>query len=312
MEKKTDALPALRDPLPGALEVKGAENEKAAALVPLTARPLVDQFKGMAKEPLPEKAQEILLAVAADEDVELRIDRPRGGGRTVELLYVPHSHYRQRLSRAVGAGAWALHKDQEPKMDSQDGFVYWSGSLYILGRYIASAIGQQRYVPGNSRMSFADAVEGSKSDCLVRCCKDLGMFMELWTPSWRDGWYERNAERVAKARGNGGGGAAPSGGSTAQKADLPIDEVRCDIAELPPSKVVGKNKRVFTATCIDEKQDQFVVSTFSQTVASNLKHAKENGLKVRMQREGPNSYNEYRIVRMMLIDGPEEGDTSGK
>ncbi len=298
-EKKTEALPALRDPQPGALvEAKPGE------LVPVEARPLPDQFKGMATKPLPAKAQEVLLDPPSDEDVELRIDRLKNGG-TVELLYVPHSKYRQRLSRAVGAGAWALHKDQEPKMDPQDGQVYWSGSLYILGQYIASAIGQQRYIPGNSRMSFADAVEGSKSDCLVRCCKDLGMFMELWTPSWRDGWYGRNEERVAKQR-KGGSGGAPSVGGPRRKSDLPVDEVRCDVAELAPSKVVGKdNKRVYKATCIDEKQEQFVVATFSSTIAKNIQHAHENGLKMKMEREGPNDYGEYRIKRLMLIDGPE-------
>ena len=301
MEKQTEKLPALRDEQPGGLIAKP---EPGAELVPAQAHPLADQFKGMAKEPLPEKAQEILLAEPSDDTVELRIDRLKSG-KTVELLYVPHSHYRQRLSRAVGAGAWALHKDQEPKMDPEDGQVYWSGSLYILGRYIASAIGQQKYVPGNARMSFADAVEGSKSDCLVRCCKDLGMFMELWTPSWRDGWYERNGKRVEKQR-KGGSGGAPSGGGPRRMSDLPVDEIRCDIAELAPSKVVGKdNKRVYKATCIDEKQEQFIVATFSSTIAKNIQHAHENGLKVKMTREGPNDYNEYRIKQLMLIDGPE-------
>ncbi len=301
MDEKTEKLPAVLDPNPGALKVA---NLKQGEIELVQARPLPDQFKGMAMKPLPAKAQEVLLDPPSDGDVELRIDRLKSG-KTVELLYVPHSKYRQRLSRAVGAGAWALHKDQEPKMDPQDGQVYWSGSLYILGQYIASAIGQQRYVPGNSRMSFADAVEGSKSDCLVRCCKDLGMFMELWTPSWRDGWYERNEERAAKQR-KGGGGGASSMGAPRRKSDLPVDEVRCDVAELAPSKLVGKdNKRVYKATCIDEKQEQFAVSTFSSTIAKNLQHAHENGLKVKMEREGPNDYSEYRIKRLMLIDGPE-------
>lgn len=303
-QEKTEKLPAVRPPEVEAI-AKLARGE--VQIVPQQARPLVDQFKGMAMKPLPAKAQEVLLAPSSDEEVELRIDRLKSG-KTVEIIYVPHSKYRQRLSHAVGAGAWALHKDQEPKMDSQDGQVYWSGSLYILGQYIASAIGQQRYIPDNSRMSFADAVEGSKSDCLVRCCKDLGMFMELWTPSWRTGWYERNADRVSKQR-KGGGGGAPSGGGPRRKSDLPVDEVRCDIAELAPSKTVGKdNKRVYKATCIDEKQKQFVVATFSSTIAKNIQHAHENGLKVKMTREGPNDYSEYMVKQLVLIEGPETED----
>ena len=93
---------------------------------------------------------------------------------------------------------------------------------------------------------------------------------------------------------------------------MPIDTVKCDIAELPPSKEVGKGKRVFTATCLDEKQVAFVASTFSKTIADNLKYARENGLQVKMKREGPNNYNEYRILQLMLVEGPEGDGADGK
>ncbi len=98
-----------------------------------------------------------------------------------------------------------------------------------------------------------------------------------------------------------------------KKADLPAaNVVRCDVAELPPSKDVGKGRRIYTAVCIDEKQEQFTVQTWSSTVAGNLKHAHENGLRVKMQIEGPNDYDEYKIIRLMLIDGPEEGAADGQ
>jgi hypothetical protein len=42
-------------------------------------------------------------------------------------------------------------------------------------------------------MSYASALEGARTDCLSRCCKDLGMASELWDKAWRDGWTAKYA-----------------------------------------------------------------------------------------------------------------------
>ncbi|MBK7380614.1 MAG: hypothetical protein IPJ03_16785 [Ignavibacteriales bacterium] len=35
--------------------------------------------------------------------------------------------------------------------------------------------------------SWASVEESAKSDCLGRCCKDLGIFKELWQPNFVKG-----------------------------------------------------------------------------------------------------------------------------
>ena len=45
-------------------------------------------------------------------------------------------------------------------------------------------------------MSLANRAESAKSDALVKCCKSLGIFRELWDTSWRLAWMEQHAIKV--------------------------------------------------------------------------------------------------------------------
>ena len=40
------------------------------------------------------------------------------------------------------------------------------------------------------RNEVSDAVEGAKSNALMRCCKDLGIAKELWNPEYVRKWKE--------------------------------------------------------------------------------------------------------------------------
>jgi hypothetical protein len=71
--------------------------------------------------------------------------------------------------------------------------LYYKGALFVLGRFVSEAIGEQQYFPDNDRMSYATAAESAKSNCLMRCCKDLGIASELWDPTFVRGWIARNA-----------------------------------------------------------------------------------------------------------------------
>lgn len=46
-------------------------------------------------------------------------------------------------------------------------------------RFVSTARGEQEYFDPNG---VATATEGSKSNALMRCCKDLGIAHELWSP----------------------------------------------------------------------------------------------------------------------------------
>jgi hypothetical protein len=139
-------------------------------------------FDGMASEPFPEAARKVLAEPPAPEAVEIKPDG---------IVYVPGVFYRRQLTRAFGAGGWAI-VPRAPARVMGDLVVY-PGALYCLGRFVAEAAGECTYRQ-NSNMSYASCVEGAKTDALSRCCKDLGMATELWDAAWRDRWKDEYAE----------------------------------------------------------------------------------------------------------------------
>lgn len=143
-----------------------------------------------------------LMAPLDRNDVEIRPDG---------LLYLPEIKYRRTLNRAIGPGKWAIVRRLisviENEKNSDLSIIAFDGDLYINGSFEASAIGEQRYYHGNPNMTYASAAEGAKSDCLVRCCKDLGIASELWDPQYIETWKKEFAIEVwcvGVGRGNQG------------------------------------------------------------------------------------------------------------
>jgi hypothetical protein len=147
-------------------------------------------FDGMASEPFPESARKVLAEPPAPEAVEIKPDG---------IVYVPGVFYRRQLTRAFGAGGWAI-VPRAPARVMGDLVVY-PGALYCLGRFVAEAVGECTYRQ-NSNMSYASCVEGAKTDALSRCCKDLGMATELWDAAWRDRWKDEYAEQYQGEKWN--------------------------------------------------------------------------------------------------------------
>lgn len=131
---------------------------------------------------LSEEKKKILFAPVKDEDVEIRPDG---------LIYLPWMEYVSRLRDAFGV-SWAIIPKDMPKF--QGNHVYWPFYLMIQGKLAGFAIGEQQYHPTNATMTYGDAVEGAKSNALMRLCKGLGISLELWKPSFIRGWKERYAE----------------------------------------------------------------------------------------------------------------------
>jgi len=151
---------------------------------PAPARPqYMTGFDGMAAEPFPEAARKVLAEEPPPEAIEIK---PNG------IVFVPGVYWRRQLTRAFGAGGWALAPRGPARVMGQ--LVVYPGALYCLGRFVAEAVGECAYIASNSQMSYASAVEGAKTDCLSRCCKDLGMASQLWDKPWRDRWMAEYAE----------------------------------------------------------------------------------------------------------------------
>jgi hypothetical protein len=126
----------------------------------------------------------MLLQKIDDDQVEIRPDG---------LVYLPEIRYRRILNRTFGPGAWAL---MPRSIDLGDNMLYYRGALFVHGRFVSEAIGEQQYFPNNDRMSYATAAEAAKSNCLVRCCKDLGIASDLWDPTFTRQWLATYAVEV--------------------------------------------------------------------------------------------------------------------
>lgn len=131
------------------------------------------------------KEEQLQLQEPVDpEDIEIRPDG---------LIYYPQVFARQKLNDTFGAGQWALIEHSTPKINNTLCFV---GSLYIRGCFVAKAIGEHEYWENNKNQSWASVYEAAKSDCLVRCCKDLGIGKELWQPKYGRAWVKEHAVKV--------------------------------------------------------------------------------------------------------------------
>lgn len=128
-----------------------------------------DSFHGLGQQPFSKEATDLLLAPIAVEDIEIKPDG---------LLYLPEIKYRRILNKAFGPGAWGLAPRTEtlvtPKQVSRE------YALICNGRLVSVARGEQDYFGGEERLTTA--LEGCKSNALMRCCKDLGIASELWDP----------------------------------------------------------------------------------------------------------------------------------
>jgi ribonuclease HI len=182
-------------------------------------------FEGMASEPFPKAAREVLAEPPPPEAVEIK---PNG------IVFVPGVYYRRQLTRAFGAGGWALAPRSPARV--MGNIITYHGALFCLGRFVAEAVGECAYRANNDQMSYASALEGAKTDALSRCCKDLGLATQLWDKAWRDQWMADYAEKGSdgkwRARDgrpvqdidlmSGAGGVAPKGPAPSVTASAPV------------------------------------------------------------------------------------------
>lgn len=158
----------------------------------------VNPYVGIAAAPFSPEAAAVLMAEIPSADIEVRPDG---------LIYLPEIKYRRILNRAFGPGAWSL-LPIEITVAHQDNMLYYKGALFVHGRFVSESIGEQQYFPENDRMSYATAAESAKSNCLMRCCKDLGVASELWDPSFSRRWIAEHCievwcQNIGKGNGSG-------------------------------------------------------------------------------------------------------------
>ncbi|KAI9805531.1 MAG: hypothetical protein M1825_000782 [Sarcosagium campestre] len=142
-------------------------------------------FHGLSTEAFSKEAANVLLAPLPADDIEVKPDG---------ILYLPEIKYRRILNQAFGPGAWGLAPRGETIVTGKS--VTREYALLVHGRLVSIARGEMDYF---SAEGIPTAVEGCKSNALMRCCKDLGVASELWDPRFlrrfmaehaREAWVE--------------------------------------------------------------------------------------------------------------------------
>lgn len=125
-------------------------------------------FQGLGAAPFPEKVTDILLQPTKPEDVEITPDG---------LVYLPEIKYRRILNRAFGPGGWGIAPRTKTMVTKRK--VTREYGLVCLGRLVSVSRGEMDFFNAEG---VTTAMEGCKSNALMRCCKDLGIASELWDP----------------------------------------------------------------------------------------------------------------------------------
>lgn len=108
--------------------------------------------------------------------------------------YLPHQVYTRWLNEAFGRGGWMLVPVGKPALLEKT--VTCPYILYVHGRPVAFAQGEQEYHANNRDQTYGDALEATVASALRRCCKHLGVALELWDRRWWMTWRDRHATTV--------------------------------------------------------------------------------------------------------------------
>lgn len=109
--------------------------------------------------------------------------------------YLSHPVYTRWLNEAFGRTGWALVPASKPIV--QDKTVVQPFVLYIHGQPAAFAMGEQEYFESNRDQTYGDALESTVASGLRRCCKRLGIGLELWDRAYTEEWKHEHAVAVS-------------------------------------------------------------------------------------------------------------------
>ncbi|KAH6894448.1 mitochondrial genome maintenance MGM101-domain-containing protein [Thelonectria olida] len=127
-------------------------------------------FYGLGTSPVSETQFKILTKALDPIDIEVKPDG---------IIYLPEIKYRRKLNEAFGPMGWGIVPRGETVVGKE--VVTREYALIINGFFVSQALGVNNYF---STESIPQAVEGAKSNALMRCCKDLGIASELWDPAF--------------------------------------------------------------------------------------------------------------------------------
>ncbi|OLN97871.1 Mitochondrial genome maintenance protein MGM101 [Colletotrichum chlorophyti] len=159
-----------------------SSSSSASEEPPLQTIDWSNSYHGLGTQRFSKDVVDILLQPVNTADVEVKPDG---------IIYLPEIKYRRILNAAFGPGGWGLVPKGEVVVG--DKVVTREYALIAEGRFISQAQGENGYF---SVDNLPSAVEGCKSNALMRCCKDLGIASDLWDPVFIRQFKKDFAEEV--------------------------------------------------------------------------------------------------------------------
>ncbi|KAL6918123.1 hypothetical protein ACHAPO_000066 [Fusarium lateritium] len=132
---------------------------------------------GLGVKPVTLEQSEVLSRPIDVEDVEVKPDG---------IVYLPEVKYRRRLNEAFGPMGWGMVHRGDVVVGQN--IVTREYALIVNGRIVSQSQGVNNFF---SPEGVPAAIEGAKSNALMRCCKDLGIASELWDPVFIR-WFRKN------------------------------------------------------------------------------------------------------------------------
>ena len=130
-----------------------------------------------------ESELKVLHAPFEDDDLDIK---------STGIVYAPWVSFVRRI-RTAFKGSYMFLPHGEPRPSADGKLIVWPHYFFIKGHLVNYAIGECPYIPTNLQMSYGDAIEGSKSNAIMRCCKGIGIGLELWDRKFTEKWKEKNA-----------------------------------------------------------------------------------------------------------------------
>lgn len=112
--------------------------------------------------------------------------------------YLPWIHVWQRLLIAFAPSVPQLLPIGEPRIDGLTVSVHYC--LLVNGCFIGEAVGSMSKDPKNTKIDYADCVEGCVSDAITRIGKRLGVNAALWNPDTIRNLIKRYPEKLPRKR----------------------------------------------------------------------------------------------------------------
>nr|CAG4715323.1 unnamed protein product [Naegleria fowleri] len=146
----------------------------------------IDVLALISDKPFKKEIADVLMAPLDNKDIEVL---PEGS------LFLPEIKYRRILNKAFMPGGWSLIPIGSYNI--MDKCIVQEYALICNGQFVSQVYGEQTFDPSEqSFKTLGTALEGCKSNALMRCCKDLGIGSELWDPNFVREWKKQNVVAV--------------------------------------------------------------------------------------------------------------------